>query len=275
MRYKQSSDISLERNKSFCLSHIFGQLVVIFLFAWKQTMATSTVKLKSPSTDQSTDISFNIDLSLFETANYNDSCKDINCESIRRLIHTLSYYSKLDIINNEKHCNLFEHFMNDTYHQFINDFIHLVHIHSDKIYEINQSISKNKLLQDCDIKKCDCTMRHHNGTISTEGKQENDGSIDLISNCYKREVDSLHFYVMHLFDCGLRVHNEYQEEINNDRDNDGKVDKQFQRILKTINERKEATLLSRRFKNNTKFNLTVKEKGKLSVSLCVKPLYFS
>ena len=218
-------------------------------------MTTPSAKTKPPSTDQSTDINFKIDLSLFQTQKYDEKCTNINCESIQRLIHALSYYSKLDIMKIDKHRDLFEHFMNDTYHQFLNDFIHLVNIHSIQIYEINQNILKKQLLKEVDIKRCDFTTRHHRGN---DDEKEEIKPFSPTSDFYKRSMDSLGFYLLHLFDCGLRVHHQNnddeQEEIKyNDDDDNVSVDKQFARTLKAINERKHLTMSFSRFKTNTKY----------------------
>eukprot|EP01084_Bolivina_argentea_P090682 163351_1 len=73
-------------------------------------------------------------------------------------------------------------------------------------------------------------------------------------------MDSLHFYVFHLFDCGLRT------IIGNDIDEDNdeiKQDKQeyfdvvFARVTKMINDRKYITSSFARFRNNNKFNMAI------------------
>ena len=122
---------------------------------------------------------------------------------------------------------------------------------------------KQQLLKECDIKKCDCTTRHHD---CSDDKKEEIKPFSPKSDFYKRCMDSLHFYVMHMFDCGLRVHhqdNEQEEEIKDHDDgyDDASVDKQFARILKAINERRQVTLLFTRFRNNTKFNMTADQQN--------------
>eukprot|EP00483_Globobulimina_turgida_P006163 UN06173 len=78
-----------------------------------------------------------------------------SCLALRRIDCVLRYYDQLDILNNQQDEQLFEHFMNETYGELINDFIHLNNHHCHQLQEINQE------LNECKINKCQYTSRHH------------------------------------------------------------------------------------------------------------------
>ena len=102
------------------------------------------------------------DFSVFNTPN---SCtnNDYNlCGCINRLSIALKYYSLLDIINNEKHKDIFIHFALNIYQSMLDDYTHLVTQHSHQIHDINQFICDSDTLQynDCNINNCHFTLRH-------------------------------------------------------------------------------------------------------------------
>eukprot|EP01084_Bolivina_argentea_P039818 73585_1 len=83
---------------------------------------------------------FDFDLSVFkeEDKSHSDSkCKEISqCPSISRLLASLKYYQMLNIIENDQHRDFFIGFMKDIYYQLLDDNIHLIMVHNDKLREI-------------------------------------------------------------------------------------------------------------------------------------------
>eukprot|EP01084_Bolivina_argentea_P253538 425920_1 len=184
----------------------------------------------------------NIDSTIFDSQN-DESENDI---FIKRLSTALKYYSQLDIINNSKHKDLFMHFIQQKYTQLIDDFTRLTKENKEKLYSIRELLIKNEDFKICDIKKCNFSTRHSNEI--NENIQ-----MDPILNFYKITMDSLHFYIFHLFDCGMRT----IKTNNNENENDNKIkeetkdseyfDADFARINSIINDRKHITATFDRF----------------------------
>ena len=179
----------------------------------------------------------------------------IKCLSIKRIIAALKYYQLFDIINNENDRDIFNDFINDIYgDDVINDYIRIINNHKYGLQEINEWIINNKLLNLCDIKKCQFGLRHF------DDDNNEDNKLDPILTFFKETFDSLHFYLLHLFECGMRTKKEIKENKENDdqyADDDEFVDKMFLRIHQNINQRKHLTKIFNRFKNNKKFNINI------------------
>ena len=87
--------------------------------------------------------------------------------------------------------------------------------------------------------------------------------MDALLNFYKTVIDSLHFYLFHLYDSGLRVLRKKTDEKEDEEDiEDGNncFDKEFARIQSEINIRKEESGAFSRFENVTKFGIGMKSK---------------
>eukprot|EP01084_Bolivina_argentea_P240426 403924_1 len=90
----------------------------------------------------------------------NDKDDYTKCQAMHRLFAALSYYSKLNIIENTNDRELFDRFYNEIYDgQFINDYIHFNNDHSHQIEDIESELTSNN--QTCDISKCLFTFRQH------------------------------------------------------------------------------------------------------------------
>eukprot|EP01084_Bolivina_argentea_P098001 176160_1 len=86
--------------------------------------------------------------------NCDDKDDYINCQAMQRLFASLLYYSKLDIISNKNHGELFDIFYNEIYgNQFIDDYVHFNNNHSHQIEDIEQELGNNNN-STCDISKC-------------------------------------------------------------------------------------------------------------------------
>ena len=168
------------------------------------------------------------------------------CDSIKRLLSLLEMYSHLDIINNTKHQNLLIEQMNEReeYKEFLNDYIHLLSDHSHQLQIINAS------LEPCNISECKYTSRHHRREDLEEMKQIQDNIVDKKLEFYMSTIDSLHFYLQHLFDVGLRV------KSNTNENEDQSPDAQFSRIYEAVNKGKEVSKSFDRFQDNTKFTIS-------------------
>eukprot|EP01084_Bolivina_argentea_P097662 175561_1 len=103
----------------------------------------------------------------------------------------------------------------------------------------------------CDILECLFSTRHH----SDDKKEKVD---DELVQFYAQSMDSLHFYLLHLYQCGLRTEKPNEDENNeiknDDANNDKNFDHEFSRISRLILERQHSATFNR-FKNNNKFSL--------------------
>eukprot|EP01084_Bolivina_argentea_P162889 283424_1 len=176
-----------------------------------------------------------------------------SCLALKRIIYALTYYDKLNIQQNKKHCQLFNEFTNETYHQLINDYVHLHTHHSHQLDDINQQ------LQECDMSMCKYTRRHYSQT-STRTTATEESALNSTMTFYKQIMDSMHFYLHHCFHVGLRVkkpdktdEKQQDDEIKTD---DKYFDAAFSRMNKMILQRKDVTEAFDRFSTkNNKFNI--------------------
>eukprot|EP01084_Bolivina_argentea_P220681 373956_1 len=203
------------------------------------------------------------DLSIFDNEQHTISsdCNDSgyqNCDSMRRLFVALKYYSTLDIV--EKDREIFTNFINNKYQysDFINDYIHFNHHHTHELNHmyrdvINDDSSFNK----CQISSCTFTKRHHN--IDT---QQDDTDMDDSSKFYRQTMDSLHFYLFHCYDVGIRTDFIHQTEEEKDaKQQDRYFDSSFSTVLKMVTQKEHVTKAFDRFsrKRNDKFTLKVQK----------------
>eukprot|EP01084_Bolivina_argentea_P245448 410945_1 len=163
-----------------------------------------------------------LDPDIFKQDNCNDyDCnqKYRKCKSIKRLFAALKLYSTLNIIGDENDRDVWNKFMNQIYHNLIDDYIHFNNNHSHELENINKAIIDNKIvgLIPCQISKCLFTSRHHNQASKT-----NENNLNPTEQFYKQTMDSLHFYLFHCFDVGLRVKNETKEGNDDKEKNEAK-----------------------------------------------------
>ena len=183
------------------------------------------------------------------------------CHALNRLFCGLNYYQKLDTKKIKNNQQIFVAFIKDVYSAFIDDYTHLVCIHGHEIENIHKYLTQiQSLFGTCDIKECSFTSRHYQPSESHKSP-----ITDFTMNFYEKNMDSLHFYLLHLFQVGLRIFKIAEEEIkqqtDDESDNDKYFDATFNRINEMIKVQRDTTSFDR-LKNNNKFNLVVaEEKG--------------
>eukprot|EP01084_Bolivina_argentea_P242283 406498_1 len=188
-----------------------------------------------------------IDLNIFkdDTVGY-DECGTSGCVAFKRLISALLYYSKLNVILNTNHADIFIHFMTEIYHSFLDDYSHFVTRHQHQLEVIHRSLVENKRFGHCDIMKCQFTVKHY-GDNKVKIK-------DPIFAFYRKTMDSLHFYLFHLYDCGLRI---ATSDIKTEENANESYDQKFSRICGIISQRKKIFSSFDRITKNTKFTMEV------------------
>ena len=195
-----------------------------------------------------------INLSIFKEKN--DRCRDfVQCSPINRLLNALKYYAMLDISNNQQQQEIFADFINNIYsQQLLSDYTHLVTKHGQYLEKIHSSIINNKMFTKCNIKRCDFTTRHQSERRNNDGNK--DHALDPILSFYKETMDSLHFYLFHCFDAGVRTKKPDNNNDDEEEKGDRYFDAEFNRIHRIVSEKRNITKTFDRFKaNNTTFSI--------------------
>ena len=118
------------------------------------------------------------------------------------------------------------------------------------------------------IESCTFTARHHQTNHHHQQQQQDEtpGGEEKIAedtklNFYKQALDTLHFYIFHIFECGLRstkqgLQNKYNLEFKNE-DNDEYFDREFALLRQSLSKTNTNTKSFERFKreNNSKFTI--------------------
>ena len=199
-----------------------------------------------------------IDLSIFQNQS---SCKHNEdprlCEIVKSLLTGLKYYASLDVENNQTHANIFENFVHDLYspQQLIMDYFHMKSKHGHQIHDIMQYVLSEKEFPPCDIDVCEYSSRLYR--VSTDNRPKTQISHSSSLNVMKDIFDSIHHYIFHLFDCGLRNNITDLEEINEDikTSDDEYFDSRFYSLKKRIKSTRKRTSRFDRISAGNKFNI--------------------
>ena len=173
--------------------------------------------------------------------------------AIQRLLTALKYYTSLLATNNiAKFCD----FIDNTYKsQILDDYYYLTKYYQDKLQEIKNLASKQyQLSTDCDLSKCGFSNRHFR--TSTTSISDSDSKYN---NMYIETMDSLHFYLYHLVESGLRQDGSITTTESKQTDDDAD-DPYFDGDLKKMNElMRSSRNATNRFSrlNGNKFNITI------------------
>ena len=150
--------------------------------------------------------------------------------------------------------------------QVLDDFIHLTKKHGHQTQDICQYFIKQRGGQDCDVLSCEFAIRHHRA----EQKEELDEhkAQSTTSMLYADIMDSLHVYIHHLYQFGLRIEPKQQLEDITDHEDDRKeeenkhFDAEFWRTSNIIlNTRKNTKSFERFGENVGKYNISAKDGG--------------
>eukprot|EP01084_Bolivina_argentea_P266085 451211_1 len=171
------------------------------------------------------------------------------CSGIERIIHAMKYYKALNTEAKQSEESFIE-FCTQTYTLLLDDFIHIIQIHTNDLEHIINHMWNEYGIEQCHINNCTSLLRHYendNQKISTNtNSSKNDNFI-----FYRNTMDSIHCYFFHSYDIGLRV-KQYDNSFSNMRDIISTKTKQFEKIN---------SLNQCRFANN-KFNLNINMESK-------------
>eukprot|EP01084_Bolivina_argentea_P044101 81185_1 len=132
------------------------------------------------------------------------------CDGLKRLAEGLKYYTYISITCKNNYSlqdkdDLLEFFIN-KYTQLLNDFIHFIDNHSNDLERIASELINYHGFSHCNFTNCGATDRYF-GRYA----KKNDTEIqtydfeDMVFNFYNETLLSLHYYLFHLFDSGLRL----------------------------------------------------------------------
>eukprot|EP01084_Bolivina_argentea_P211499 359779_1 len=200
------------------------------------------------------------DINIF--AEYSNNCNGTNCDHLNRLMVCLKYYSLIDLANDKQERDKFAEFCNNVYSNLLEDYIHLMSFHSSnsQLEKMQTDLTAMHNLQICNIGSCKMTHRylrerHDNSTTV------NDDEYDANVKFYSQTLDTLHFYLFHLYDAGLRIKSNDNTIDDDSKWRDLSVSKQLQKIEANINRYKNLNLKLgldiERYNHNNKFNLNI------------------
>eukprot|EP01083_Nonionella_stella_P185725 677925_1 len=198
-----------------------------------------------------------IEFTVFKSKTKCKSTTSGSCPSIKRLRCALKYYHSLDVECNEDHQQNMVQFCNETYTSLIDDFIHIIIEHNTNL----EPATWQYQLEPCSLLHCRSLRRHHRDrrteTILTDGIQIHDFAHDDEFVFYRDTMDSVHCYLYHLYDMGLRVKLDQAPPHSVSDSNEEKntyFDDAFSRMYETINQRKQSLKMNKLCMNRYKTN---------------------
>eukprot|EP01084_Bolivina_argentea_P037194 68772_1 len=128
--------------------------------------------------------------------NNQQKCNGYNhCASVKRIMTALTYYNEIFSQKPDDFINFCDKYYSKNYLQ---DYIHVICIHKNVI---NKDETKTKTCRM--VSGCLSTTRHYRDRTTNQDikKDENNGTPHLYVDIF----DSLHFYMYHMEECGLRI----------------------------------------------------------------------
>ena len=192
-------------------------------------------------------------LSIFSNLSQpSNQCTDYTkCCSIQRLLCSLKYYTLLNSQDSTQNKAIFNQFIMDIYkYQMIDDFNHMTHQHGQELDQIMEHcINEYKFIR-CDIDTCDYSSRHYRVSNDQHKSKNKMEPQELI---YCDTLDSIHYYLFHLFQSGLRSLNT-QPMDGNEKDmvaTDEYYDAEFAKRVETISNTRHKTNRFDRISSNS------------------------
>eukprot|EP01083_Nonionella_stella_P313182 1123116_1 len=172
------------------------------------------------------------------------------CSFVLRLIHDLKQYNSLANANPNDDQNPIHDFCGQKDANVLNDYNHLVVVHGDQLEQICAQLIARRQFETCDVTKCALTTRHYDNRRRDKPKLSNP-NIDSKSLFFQEIFDSIHYYIFHLFDVGLRTKQNDSVDNTAEEDNvDDCIDAQLRKLAQDARQKREFE----RFKS-TKFKI--------------------
>lgn len=205
--------------------------------------------------------------SVFDISIYKDitpiqsKCTDFkSCFPVRRLLSSLWYYSSFRSKTNKDDQNALENFINETYqqHLLITYFHHFQKQHDNQLYQILQYATNNSIFQVCpELRSCEFAARHYR-IPDSDDKHQNMKLSDPYLNLYYNTMDSFHYYLFHLFQGGLRIARQPDNNIydtDDHKSNNKSYDPAFSRMVNIIGSTRTNSIRFDRISSGNKYKI--------------------
>ena len=131
------------------------------------------------------------------------------CSAVSRMVACLDWFASLErldrAIDDEETQSRLMSFVSETYPQLLDDFVHFTTMHDQHLADVHHEAMKRKRLGGCLLKDCVMAGRHCD-------VEDDDDAVAISRKILPTEavfwmdyLDSVHFYVLHAFDFGLRM----------------------------------------------------------------------
>eukprot|EP01084_Bolivina_argentea_P084460 152733_1 len=130
------------------------------------------------------------------------------CECINRMHSALRYYSSLNLDHSQHAENKLVKYCNMTYKLLLNDYVHIVTNHNSDtdLHKIFNLLTASDDYIECTIAKCTLSSRHYRDrNVNNINKSKVESNKDFMF--YRDILDSMHCFLFHLYDFGLRIKN--------------------------------------------------------------------
>ena len=201
-----------------------------------------------------------VDLTAFSPMLFDEECRgDADCAAIDRLVQSLDLWADLESKEEaESAQSAFTSFCDLHYgdSNVVRDYIHFVDHHSEQ--ETVRKIAERLRVQCRGVSECGDTLRHFRRRSGSRRDEEEEDAV----NFYLDTMHSLHFYLCHLEEMGLRVPAELlqteteRKAVDEEQDEGPLVDAVIKRMAQHIAKRRNLLTVQRLDgSTNTKFNI--------------------
>eukprot|EP01084_Bolivina_argentea_P003037 5667_1 len=161
------------------------------------------------------------------------------CESTMRVLECLRYYNSLTNNTSDIDRNKLIKYCNERI-TLLNDIMHVITKHNDELEAINYIIisKQDSVLTQCNLSNCSLSQRHFR-----DRRNDKSNTDDTEFLFWRDMIDSIHCYILHLYDAGLRIKNDNNviEELDeNEEFKTQHFDEHFSKICQQIYDQKNA-----------------------------------
>ena len=140
--------------------------------------------------------------------------------AVKRVIYALKYYMAMTRKMDKEGITTFTDFIKSIYKNYLNDITHITDLRSDDLEDIHKSLFNEYGFKPCDLRKCKISGRH-SAVNGTKKDEDSIPRMDALSQFIIDSFDSVHFYLFHLYDVGLRT---LRAEIDSEHKDDDEIE---------------------------------------------------
>ncbi len=193
-------------------------------------------------------------------------CKSAtDCSCVRRIQILLQLYNDNMNKSQSQFINIINKSINDKYKidDILNDYIHIIHTHSDNLEEIC-----NKFNIHCKLDNCNGLRRNRRNDINESNKKNNHNEIGIDDMVMIDILDQIHSYLLHSFDTGYKLTKDERGAVMEEhKDNDAEF--AFTKMTKLLTEKRQIFDKLYGKQNNSKFVTKTHEKGDEEINIFI------